>query len=121
MTILLQMILVSDKCKVTSKSHNEVFHVMNYSLLHFAFVDISHIPFANFFDIDKVKQIFIFEHLYGLYSFSRVWYCLGKIVRQRSLMVVEVGFKHITKIILVPMVNTGLMNIEQTFFYILDL
>ena len=61
-TINIQMILVSDKSKIISKSHDKLLDVLNYLLFNYTFVSVNAISLSDFLNINKIKQIFIFKH-----------------------------------------------------------
>lgn len=62
----LKMILIADKRKVMTKSHNEFLDIMDYLFFHNTFIYILIISNADFLYIYKIKNIRILEHIYSL-------------------------------------------------------
>ena len=60
------MILVSNESKISSESHYELFDIMDYLFLNNTLINVCHIANTDLLSIDKVKYIFIFEHIESL-------------------------------------------------------
>ena len=61
----LEMVLIADKSKIIAESNDELFYILNNLLFYNPFIHIQAITFPNFFHIDEVEQVFVFEHHHG--------------------------------------------------------
>ena|GEM_PF-6633038 len=57
----LQMILIPDKGEISAESHNELLDILHNLLLDNLLINISNIPCAKFFSVDKIQKILILE------------------------------------------------------------
>ena len=56
------MILIANKGEIFAKGHYKLFDILNNLLFNNSFIYILNIPFADFFGVDKLQHIRIFEH-----------------------------------------------------------
>ena len=114
------MILISYKCKVTSKRHDESLYVMNYALLNKSFINIFFLC-INILYIYVVKQILIFEHFYSFHCLLCRWHCLDKVVRSYAIWLWDTSFQNVSQCVFIPLMSYSFMNTKQNLIYILCL
>ena len=114
------MILISNKCKVTSKRHNESLYIMNNALLNKSFIDIFFLR-INILNIYVVKQILIFEHFYSFHCLLCRWHCLDKVVRSYAIWLWNTNFQDVSQCVFIPQMSYCFMNTKQYLINILCL
>ncbi len=85
------MSLVVHKSEVLAEGEDEILHVMDDSVLHRPLIHILLVTDAQFFHIDVVQQVFIFECIDGTESLLCRRKRPREVVRQTALVVIIVA------------------------------
>ena len=114
------MILIADKREVSSKSHDEVLHVIDNALLYDPFIAVF-VTDKQFFRIDVVQQIFILKHCDGAIGLQLVWDGTPEIIWQITLMAVQIVLYQFFQIFNLNLRVCSELDIELSLFHIFHL
>ena len=91
-TIDFEVILVTDECEVSSKCHYEVLDIVDNLFFYDLFIYVGCIALSNFFNVDEVKKVLIFEHHDGFASCYRVRDCIYEVVWKAGVVMKGILF-----------------------------